>query len=209
MGADTLTGGAGADIFVYGNSNDSPLQTSVGAITVTADDLIASFQAGVDKIDLSAFGFTGLSGAVATLAQTLPALDLPGLHLHPVEGFLALTPTGDTTALLDLAAQVVEHLDALRAPLTAAEIARRRPDRLTPRQRALLDLYGYPYVMEEFRFHLTLSSNLSKADQMSLLPLAQAHFAPYLPQPFRIRDLCLFGEGWDGSFHLLHRYPLT
>jgi hypothetical protein len=36
-----------------------------------------------------------------------------------------------------------------------------------------------------------------------------AHFAPVLPQPFRIEDLCLFGEDAGGRFHLLLRYALT
>ena len=153
--------------------------------------------------------FAILSDAVAALAKTLRSLEMPGLQMVTLEGFLALTPTGGTKPLLDLAANVVERLDPLRAPLTPVEIARRRPERLTPRQRALLDHYGYPYVLEEFRFHLTLSNSLSPADRATLMPLAQRHFAPHIPQPFRIIELCLFGEALDGSFHLLHRYPLT
>ena len=150
-----------------------------------------------------------LLAAMAQMAQTLPAVTMPGLHMLDIEGFLALIPQGDQTSLSDLAARVVADLDPLRAPLTEAEIARRRPDRLTPRQRDLLDLYGYPYVMEEFRFHLTLSNHLSPEDHAALLPLAKAHFAPHLPQPFRISALCLFGEAEDGRFHLLHRTALA
>ncbi len=150
-----------------------------------------------------------LLAAMAQMAQTLPAVTMPGLHMLDLEGFLALIPQGDQTSLCDLAARVVADLDHLRAPLTEADIARRRPDRLTPRQRDLLDRYGYPYVMEEFRFHLTLSNHLSPEDHAALLPLAKAHFAPHLPQPFRISALCLFGEAEDGRFHLLHRTALA
>lgn len=153
--------------------------------------------------------FEAASAAVAALAHSLAPVELPGLQFLDLEGFLALVPLGDTSALMDLAAQVVETLDPLRAPLTEAELARRRPDRLTPRQRDLLNRFGYPYVLEEFRFHLTLSGPLSQADHAALRPLAEAHFAPHLPQPFRLSDLCLFGEDEDGRFHLLHRYPLT
>ena len=149
-----------------------------------------------------------LSSAVATMARDLPPIEMPGLQFLNLEGFLALVPQGDTSALTDLAAKVVEILDPLRAPLTAAEIARRRPERLTLRQRTLLDQFGYPYVMEEFRFHLTLSGNLSPHEHATLRPLAEVHFAGLLPQPFRLSDLCLFGEAEDGRFHLLHRYPL-
>ena len=79
---------------------------------------------------------------------------------------------------------------------------------LSPRQRELLDQFGYPYVMEEFRFHLTLSGRLTD-DQMTMLrPLALAHFDGLKPEPFVLEDLCLFGEDADGRFHILNRYPL-
>ncbi len=156
-----------------------------------------------DSVDSST-----LSGAVAKLAKTLPALTMPGLQMLSLDGFLALVPLGDTAALTQLAADVVERLDTFRAPLTAAEIARRRPERLTPRQYHLLNQFGYPYVMEEFGFHLTLSGRLTAPQHAVLRPQAEAHFAPVLPTPFRLTELCLFGEAMDGRFHLLHRYPL-
>lgn len=150
--------------------------------------------------------YADLQAATARLAGALTPVDLPGLQFLDMEGFLALVPVGDTTALQGLAARVVADLDPLRAPLTEAEIARRRPERMTPRQRALLDQYGYPHVMEEFRFHLTLSGRLTGAQHAALLPRAQAHFT--LPRPFRVAELCLFGEALDGRFHLLHRYSI-
>ena len=150
----------------------------------------------------------GAEAAVGALARRLQPVQMPGLALVSLEGFLALVPKGDTTRLADLAAEVVERLDPLRAPLTEAEMARRRPDRLTLRQQELLNSFGYPYVMEEFRFHLTLSGGLTD-EQMALLhPLAHSHFAAHQPEPFVLDDLCLFGEAEDGRFHLLHRYAL-
>lgn len=147
--------------------------------------------------------------AVAALAARLRPVQCTGLHLENLDGFLALTPTGDTTALADLAASVVKATNPLRAPMTETDIARRRPDSLTPRQRALMDAWGYPFVMEEFRFHLTLTDRLSP-DQIPLVTQAlQAYFNPVLPQPFCIEDLCLFGEDAAGAFHLLHRYSLS
>jgi putative phosphonate metabolism protein len=149
-----------------------------------------------------------VDAAVGALARELKPVQMPGLELVSLEGFLALVPKGEVLGLTDIAAQVVERLDPLRAPLTEAEIARRRPERLTPRQRELLDQFGYPYVMEEFRFHLTLSGRLTD-DQMTMLrPLALAHFDGLKPEPFVLEDLCLFGEDADGRFHILNRYPL-
>ncbi|MGL5010898.1 MAG: DUF1045 domain-containing protein, partial [Paracoccaceae bacterium] len=103
-----------------------------------------------------------ITAAVSALARYLPPVRCDGLRLENLEGFLALTPEGCEAALLDLGARVVEATNDLRAPLTPDEIARRKPARLTQRQRDLMDLWGYPYVMEEFQFHLTLTSQLPR-----------------------------------------------
>ena len=150
---------------------------------------------------------TNVAAAVAELAKTLAPVTCAGLTMENLHGFVALTPIASTSALQNLGAAVVEATNTLRAPLTDAEIARRRPEALSPRQRALLDHWGYPFVMEEFRFHLTLTDKL--ADPAPVMAALERHFAPALPRPFRIEDLCLFGESADGRFHLLHRYALT
>jgi putative phosphonate metabolism protein len=151
----------------------------------------------------------GLHAAAAALCARLAPVTLPGLALHRLGGFLALTPEGDTAPLAALAAEVVTALDAFRAPPDAAEIARRRPGHLTARQRALLDRWGYPYVMDEFRFHLTLSGALDDATAGAVEAVLRPLFAPVLPRPFTLDSLCLFGQGQGGMFRLLHRYSLS
>lgn len=150
-----------------------------------------------------------LKANLAALAARLPPVRMAGLRLEILKDFLAMIPEGDETDLLALGAEVVSRLDPLRAPLNEAEIARRRPDRLTARQRELLARWGYPYVMEEFRFHLTLTDDLPADLAQSTAAILGPWFAEVLPRPFDITDLCLFGEDADGRFHLLHRYPLT
>lgn len=146
---------------------------------------------------------------VASLAARLAPVSCDGLVLENLHGFLALTPAGCEAALLDLGAAVVEGTNALRAPLSEAEIARRRPDSLTPRQRELLSLWGYPFVMEEFRFHLTLTDRLPEGEVPRVQAALGAYLEGALPQPFMIEDICLYGEDAQGRFHLLHRYALT
>lgn len=153
-------------------------------------------------------GPADLADGVAQLARSLNAVQTPGLGMVLLDGFLALIP-GSDPSLSDLAAEVVRTLDPFRAPLTEAEVARRRPDRLSPRQRDLLAIYGYPYVMEELQFHLTLSGRLTAEDAPRLQTAAEAHFAGLIPQPFAVEDLCLCGEDHAGRFHLLHRYALS
>lgn len=148
-----------------------------------------------------------LEEAFADLCARLAPVTLEGLQMARLGSFLALIPRGDTSALQALAAETVRALDPARAPLNAAEIARRRPESLSPRKRELLDLWGYPHVMEEFRFHLTLSSSLAPDVLDQVEPRAAAHFGPG-PAPFTISDLCLFGER-ECRFHLVSRHALA
>ncbi|NEX48763.1 DUF1045 domain-containing protein [Pseudotabrizicola algicola] len=147
------------------------------------------------------------AATVADLAGRRAPVSCEALALENLHGFLALTPTGCEAALLELGAAVVRATNPLRAALTPAEIARRRPETLSSRQRVLMETWGYPFVMEEFRFHLTLTDRLT--DRAPAMAALAAHFAPVLPRPFVIEDLCLFGEDAGGRFHLLHRYALT
>jgi hypothetical protein len=156
-------------------------------------------------------GVTGeaVAETVRALAARLAPVSLDGLRLENLDGFLALTPEGPVEDLLSIGAAVVEGTEGLRAALTPDEIARRRPEALTARQRDLLGVWGYPYVMEEFRFHLTLTDRLPASLASVVAPALEQHFAPVLPRPFVIEDLCLFGETAEGTFRLLHRHALT
>jgi hypothetical protein len=147
--------------------------------------------------------------AMTDFAVDQAPVALEGLRLANLDGFLALIPVGDTTALDTFAARVVRDFDRFRAPLTEADISRRNPAHLSPRQRTLLDTWGYPYVMEEFRFHMTLTDRLDPAQQEWVLPLAESTFANYLQRPMMINTLTLCVEGPDAMFHSVHRTTLT
>lgn len=149
--------------------------------------------------------FDDLKAALNTAATQLSPVTLTGLSMVHLDGFLALIPADPSEALQNMAAQIVRDLDPCRAPLNAAELARRRPDTLTPRQRELLDSYGYPYVMEQFQFHMTLTG---RTDDPAIQRAAEVHFDGLIPVPLQIDDLCLMGEDEQGRFHLLYRAPL-
>ena len=150
----------------------------------------------------------GLEQAVSDMAAGLAAARCDGLELTPLGRFLALTPFGDTRALQRVAETCVRALDGFRAPATDAERARRRTSGLTPRQEALLADWGYPYVMEEFRFHMTLTGRLPKDRIAAWSGTVQDHM-PALPAPFVINQIALCGEREDGRFDLIHRYTLA
>jgi hypothetical protein len=150
-----------------------------------------------------------LHRAIEAVAAGLPPVMLDALHLAQLDGFLALVPTGPATDVAMLAARLVDSLDMFRAPLDEAELAARRALGLTPLQDELLRTWGHPFVMEEFRFHMTLTDRLSKAETSAVASVLRPAVEPLAPSPFRLRDICLFGEGQDGMFRNLHRYTLS
>lgn len=151
---------------------------------------------------------TELRAALGGLAAGLPPAGCDGLELARMGRFLALRPIGPETALIDLAAAVVRGLDGYRAPLSQADRDRRAPEQMPPDRRRLFERWGYPNVMEAFRYHLTLTGRLPAA-QLDLAQAAlQRDLAPLLPHPHRITDLALMGEDADGRFHLIARVPL-
>ncbi len=151
---------------------------------------------------------TQLNQTVADLCRRVAAFDLGGLELTSLAGFLALQIIGDQTPVNMLAAEAVRVLDAFRAPASDTEMARRRRAHLTPTQDALLRQWGYPYVMQEFRFHITLTGRLGKNVDATRAALAPV-IAPFLPCPFRVDSLTLVGEDDVGMFHEICRHRLT
>ncbi|MEM7075946.1 MAG: DUF1045 domain-containing protein [Pseudomonadota bacterium] len=150
-----------------------------------------------------------LATALDAFAAQMAPVQLDGLHLAPLGRFLALVPDGDSAALSHLAAETVRALDAFRAPLTEDELTRRRAAGLTPAQDRLLLEWGYPYVMEEFRFHVTLTGRLPKPALPALMQMLDAPLARVLPRPFAVDALSLTGEDTQGRFHLVHRCALS
>ncbi len=152
--------------------------------------------------------FAELERAVADLAAAVKPAVSDGLELTTLGGFLALTPSGDVSDVRRVGQACVCDLDTFRAPASAAELDRRRAAGLSARQDALLTQWGYPYVMDEFRFHLTLSGRLPEEDIARWTDVASSHL-PDLPKPFVIDQVALCGERGDGRFELIHRHALT
>ena len=151
----------------------------------------------------------GLQQACAELATALVPVWLDGLEIARLGRFLALRPTSDTSELADLAAQAVRALDPFRAPAPPEELERRRAGGLSPAQEANLMAWGYPYVMDQFRFHITLTGKMPKPELPAIEAALEQELTPFLPKPFVISDLALVGERSDGRFQMIHRYALS
>lgn len=154
------------------------------------------------------FGLNDLAMAIDELARTTAKAESAGLEVAALGRFLALTPVGDTAGISRVAKACVTVLDRYRAPLNDTELARRRARPLSDRQDALLTRWGYPFVLEEFRFHMTLTGKLPKADVPHWMDQVAAQHPP-LPEPFVLDQIALVGERADGLFELIQRYDLT
>ncbi|RMC33252.1 DUF1045 domain-containing protein [Paracoccus alkanivorans] len=152
---------------------------------------------------------TALRQDLAAIAARRPPVTVSGgLRLSMLDGFPALTCTAHPP-LTALAAYLVRDLDRHRAPLSEADRARRNPDRLSPEQRANLDRWGYPWVMEQFRFHMTLGNRLPDPEAARVLETLRPRLVPLLPDPHVIDTVTLAGEDMQGRFHMIDRHALT
>jgi len=135
-----------------------------------------------------------LRQALAAFVARHQPVELGRLRLSLMAGFLALVTEGPNEVLQDFAAHVVEDFEPFRAPMTVKDRARRAATGLSERQIELLDAYGYPYIFEEFRFHMTLSDRLDPADHDEIAAAAATWFGPVLDEPVVLDRLSLFHE---------------
>lgn len=140
-----------------------------------------------------------LGAALAAFAGVHAPVALSGLAPQLIDGFLALTVEPQPNRLTDLAAAVVEGFEPFRAPPGDGERARRLEAPLTPRQVELLDRYGYPYVLEQFLFHMTLTDRLPAAMQRPMMARATEWFKYALAEPVRLDRLVVFVEPEPGA----------
>jgi hypothetical protein len=130
------------------------------------------------------------------------------LRLDEIGHFLALVPIRNAAGLSSLAARCVKEFDHFRAPLDEATLRRRRAVELTDRQEKYLAQWGYPYVLEEFRFHMTLTGALEASDRKRIGAILVPTVAPLCADPVALRDLVVFAQPESAApFQVLARFP--
>jgi len=102
--------------------------------------------------------------------------------------------------LRQMAADCVQHFEPFRAALTDADIKRRNPSLLTPEQRDNLSQYGYPYVLDDFNFHMTLSGAKNQNDENYLRWLTQLYQTMVTETPVLDRLSIFYQPDRDTAF---------
>jgi hypothetical protein len=115
--------------------------------------------------------------------------------LRMLSDFCAIVPRNAETALDTLAASCTTIFDAYRAPMSPQERARRIALGLSQGQIQNLDRWGYPYVLSEFRFHMTLTGNVPVRRQKAILAILLNTFRRMgVEQPIAIDRLALLKQ---------------
>ena len=144
--------------------------------------------------------------ALAERPRTIPAITPV---VDEISGFIAVVPSTRSSELEQLAADCVIALDFFRRPMTPEDRARRNPSSLTARQRELLELWGYPYVMEEFRFHMTLTGRLDATRRAPILDVLRRRFSDLDIPRLAIDRIALFRQDDTHSrFRIISQWPL-
>jgi hypothetical protein len=159
---------------------------------------------------VDAAGEQDLVRRLREFAATRPAFEAPRLKLSAISSFLALMLSEPCPAFESLAADCVREFDSFREPPSEEELARRRKARLNARQIELLERWGYPYVFDEWRFHMTLTSSLDSPLLETIGTHLQDLFSPYCRQPLQVNSICLFEQPGAGEpFHVTERFGLS
>lgn len=148
-----------------------------------------------------------LRAEVRQFAAAHASVPVGSLAVTLMGGFVALVPLAPSASLALLAAECVAAFDDWRAPMPAQERLR-RADGLSPRQAALLDRWGYPYVFEEFRFHMTLTGRLPPERRQAWLERLREAFGDLGRETVVVDALSLLRQDAPESpFRIVERIP--
>ena len=150
-----------------------------------------------------------LLGALRAFARDRPRFVAPPLSLEGLSGFIAFKLSAPSPEMDALAAGCVAAFEPFRAPLALADIARRRASGLSARQDRYLMRWGYPYVMEEFRFHMTLTGRLEEPSRSVVLDALRPVTGDLTRAPLPVDAISLYEQpARDQPFLLTARFPL-
>jgi putative phosphonate metabolism protein len=180
-------------------------------LAATADPRVYGFHATLKPPFRLAPGATeaDLIQSVDGFAATHSAFIAPPLRVSSLSSFLAMTLSQPCPAFEELAAECVRDFDRFRAPASEEELARRRRSRLNAAQLEHLNRWGYPYVMAEWRFHMTLTGSLEPGLFDSMGAHLKNLFATHCCQPLAVESICVFAQPAPAEpFQVKERFAL-
>ena len=149
-----------------------------------------------------------LTDALAAFAARRRPIPAPALRVAALAAFVAFVFRDPAPHVDRLAAEVVQSFDPLRRPLSPADMQRRLAASLNDRQRRYLERWGYPHVMDEYRFHMTLTGQLPTVVRQRFVEHLSRSTENLCRQPLTIDALVLFRQADRQSpFQWVARFP--
>ncbi len=132
--------------------------------------------------------------SLLVLSHSIKQFEIPSICLRIISGFIAIVPTIQNESVNNLAKKCVEELDCFRQAKPLNNLNARRAAGLSDSEERNLLKWGYPYVLDDFRFHLTLTNKLSSKALKNVFPVLSSELQPVLNGPLVIGKICLLGE---------------
>ena len=129
--------------------------------------------------------------------------------LKKINNFYAFVQNKKNNNINKLSNRLVRELFKFRSPLTKKEIDRRNPSKLSKLQLNILYKWGYPYIMSEFNFHMTLASEVTGNKLYFELKKIEKNKEIILNEINNFDKIYIFGENQKGMFENLENFSLS
>ncbi|MBY5720926.1 DUF1045 domain-containing protein [Rhizobium leguminosarum] len=141
-------------------------------------------------------------------ASTTRPCPIGRLRIGVLAGFFV--PAQKILGVATFASRIVETFDCFRAPFDASELCRRDIGGLDEAETEQLVRWGYPYVFESFRFHMTLTNRIAEHQRPSLEAELRNHFGTIVDEDYAIDALTLFEQqNPEADFFVRRRFTLN
>ena len=151
------------------------------------------------------YTYNDLENKVREISKQIHSFYFDQLIIKKLGNFIGLIPTNNLKVNA-VSNKFVEELDYLRDELSENEIKKRKPHKLTSNQKQMLFKWGYPYVFDEFKFHLTLTSKLNVVEIDDVLRSLQNILKQVNLNKISFNNICIFGQKSDEKFYFVQRF---
>lgn len=157
----------------------------------------------------SKINFNDFEKSVDQFAKNKKAFDMGKGKITNLDQFIAICFNESEKKLKFFAADCIKYFHKYRKYPSQNELEKRRKIGLTKRQEKNLVEWGYPFVMEEFKFHMTLTGHLQDNEKKLIESKLKKIFISSFNNPIKFNSICLLGEDADNFFHFINRFYLS
>ena len=148
--------------------------------------------------------------SLSMLSRSIKKFEIPSICLRIIDEFIAIVPTSQNESIHSLAKKCLEDLDSFREAESDEILNKRRSGRLSTSEEHNLLKWGYPYVLDDFQFHLTMTGKLPLKVCKHVFSVLSLELHEVLNAPLFIGKICLVGENkMDGKFGVIEEFSLV